>query len=540
VLSRDAADAATNLIAGTVTKYLVLALNIGVGVVLMPFTVHHLGQTEYGLWMLVASLTTYFQLLDLGYGNGVVRHLVDGDRRGDIVEVNRIASTFVCVYTAIAVIACGVIAVMIAFVVPRFPHLSPAQVRVAQWLLAILGARVAIGFPLTVFGAVTNARQGFVLNNVVASATVAANALCTYAVLRSGGSLVTLVAATTAINVAGYGGYAWTAYRVMPELHIRLSAFSASRWRDVTSFSLYLFVINLAGQISFNIDNVVIGAFLGPASVAVYTIALRLAEYQRRLCDQFSGMLFPVAMAFGADGDRGALTRTLIEGNRLAMTLVAGASVCLVGFSGPLIVDWMGPVFASSVVPFDILAIAGVVVVSQAASSNVLIAVGRHRLVTGIWMAEAAANLLLSVVLVRRIGLVGVAIGTLVPLVVGHFVVMLTAACRAVGVSVVRCVYETARPAAVAGGLAASTCVALRMVWPPASVSAVMVEGALVGAAYVMSLATVGFDGATRRAYATQVGRAGAAVASAIGGAIGRRATKVDPTEPLSSSVSVP
>jgi O-antigen/teichoic acid export membrane protein len=149
----------------------------------MPFTVRHLGQTEYGLWMLVASMTTYFQLLDLGYGNGIVRQLVDADRRGDTADVNRIASTFVCVYAGIALVACAAIAVMVVVVVPRFPHLSPAQVRLAQLLLAMLGARVAIGFPLTVFGAVTNARQGFVLNNLVATATVVASAATTCAVL---------------------------------------------------------------------------------------------------------------------------------------------------------------------------------------------------------------------------------------------------------------------------------------------------------------------------------------------------------------------
>src|SRR5678816_2736602 len=139
---------------------------------------------------------------------------------------------------------------MLLYVVPRFPHLSSSQVRTAQLLLAILGARVAIGFPLTVFGAVTNARQGFVLNNVVASTAVLASALCTYVVLEAGGGLVMLVAATTAVNVLGYAGYAWNAYRVMPELRIRPSYFSASRWREVTSFSLYLFVINVAAQIS--------------------------------------------------------------------------------------------------------------------------------------------------------------------------------------------------------------------------------------------------------------------------------------------------
>src|SRR5581483_1065618 len=150
VLNRSGSDATTNLIAGTVTKYLVLALNIVTGVVLMPFTVRHLGQTDYGLWMLVASLTTYFQLLDLGYGNGIVRHLVDADRRGDADDVNRIASTFVCVYSIIALVACAGLATIAVTVVPRFPHLSPAQLGTAQALLAILGVRMAVGFPLTV------------------------------------------------------------------------------------------------------------------------------------------------------------------------------------------------------------------------------------------------------------------------------------------------------------------------------------------------------------------------------------------------------
>ena len=141
--------------------------------------------------------------------------------------MNCIASTFVCVYSMTALIAVAVLLALEVFLVPRFPHLLPAQVHVAQVLLAVLGVRLAIGFPLTVFGAVTNARQGFVLNNVVATVTVLASAAATYVVLQSGFGLVTLVATTTAINIAGYAGYAWNAYHVMPELRIRLRYFSS-------------------------------------------------------------------------------------------------------------------------------------------------------------------------------------------------------------------------------------------------------------------------------------------------------------------------
>jgi O-antigen/teichoic acid export membrane protein len=536
VLNRQAS--ATNLIAGTATRYLVLALNIGAGIVLMPFTVHHLGQTEYGLWMLVASMTTYFQLLDLGYGNGLVRHLVDADRRGDAGEVNRIASTFACVYAMIAVVAGLAVVVMVLVVVPRFPHLTTAQVRLAQLLLAILGARIAIGFPLTVYGAVSNARQGFVINNLVASAVVVVSAGSTYIVLSSGGGLVTLVAITTAVSVCGYAGYAWNAYRVMPTLRLRPQLFSVARWRDVTSFSVYLFVIQLASQICFNIDNVVIGASLGPALVAVYTVALRLAEYQRRLCDQFSGMLFPVVMSFGEDVD--ALRRALIEGNRVGATLVTGASVVLIGFSGPLIQHWMGPAFAGSVVPFVILAAAGTIIVSQAASSNVLIARGGHRLVAGIWIGEAAGNLVLSVVLVRWMGLAGVAVGTLVPLVVGHLLVMLTLACRTVGLPVAACLVQTTRPAVIAGAIAAASCLCLRLAFPPTATAVVLIEGGCVGLIYLLALLTVGFDAETRGAYIEHARLAAGAFTG--GGTRGwrPRAADVEPERLVPARISTP
>jgi O-antigen/teichoic acid export membrane protein len=497
----DISSAANNLIAGTFTKYLLLAFNIATGMFLMPFTVHHLGQAEYGLWMLVASMTYYFQLLDMGYGNGIVRHIVEADRKGDITGVNRIASTFVCVYGAIGLAACGVVAGMIVWVVPRFPHLSPAEVRTAQAVMAIIGVRVALGFPMTVFGAITNARQGFVLNNTVAIGAVLTNTALTYVLLESGYGLVPLVAVTTFVNILGYGGYAWTARHVFPDLRIRARYFSRTHWRDVTSFSVYLFVIQIASQISFNIDNIVIGAVLGTASVAVYTVALRLAEYQRRLCDQFSGMLFSVAIGFGAEGNVAALRQTLIEGTRVAITLVIGASVCLVGFSGPLIRHWMGADFDGSVAPFVTLAIAGVIVVSQAAVGNVLIAVGSHKLLAAVWLGEAAVNLPVSVFLVHRIGLLGVALGTLTPLAFGHLGLLLPRACRAVALPIRTCLTETLWPAMAGGSVAVAVCVLLRVGLPPVTTQGVLAEAAATGLAYAIGVCTLGFSRAVRARY---------------------------------------
>jgi O-antigen/teichoic acid export membrane protein len=313
------------------------------------------------------------------------------------------------------------------------------------------------------------------------------------------------VAATTIVNIVGYVGYALTARRVFPALTIRPSLFSRAQWREVTSFSIYLFVIQIAGQISFNIDNLVVGAFLGPAAVAVYTVALRLGDYQRRVCDQFSGMLFPVVVRFGAEGDVAALRRALIEGTRVGVTLVVAVSACLIGFSGPLIGHWMGPSFAGSVAPFVWLALAGVIVVSQAAVCNILIAVGSHRLLAAVWLAEGTANLSLSLALVRTLGLSGVALGTLVPLVFGHLFVLLPRACRAVGIDVRSCVRETMGPALVGCAAAAVACLLLRDMVVARSTSAVLAETAATAAVYFGVVTLFGFTPAVRARYRAQV-----------------------------------
>jgi O-antigen/teichoic acid export membrane protein len=486
---------------GTATKYVLLAVNVGLGIALMPFTIRHLGASEYGLWMLVASLTYYFQLLDLGYGSGLVRHVADADARGDVAGVNRILSTFVVVYASLGLAAgIGTIALMV-WAVPRFPHLSAEDIRRGQLVLLMIGVRTAVGFPMTVFGAATTARQRFALNNAVAIVVALANGAVTYAVLATGHGLLTLVACTSALGLASYGAYAWTARRAFPELRIRPALFSRALVRDVTTFSVYLFIIDIAIQIGFNLDNLVVGAALGTSAVAIYAVTLRLADYQRQLCNQFNGFLFPIVVRLRASGGIEALQTMLIEGTRIALVLVTGVTIGVIGFGRPLLVRWMGAAFEAGAVPLYVLALAGVVLVGQGPLGNILLGTGRHRLVAFVSLAEAVANLVLSVVLVRRFGLVGVAIGTAVPIFIANLFVLLPAACRQVYVPLPRFL-RLVLPAPLAGAAPAiAVCVALRVWLPPATLAAILGEGSLVGLVYLIAVYLFGFDRELRARY---------------------------------------
>jgi O-antigen/teichoic acid export membrane protein len=495
-------DVSWNMVAGTATRYLLLAVNIVLGIFLMPYTVRHLGTTEYGLWMLVASMTAYFQLLDLGYGNGLVRYVAAADAQGDTALVNRLLSTFVIVYAGIGLVAAAGIAAIV-WALPRFPRLQPSQISEARFVLAIIGIRVAAGFPMTVFGAATSARQRFALNNMVATVIALLNGAVTFGLLAAGYRVRAVVAGSTAVALCGYLAYAWTARQAFPEMRLRFSAFSKSLVRQVSAFSVYILVLDIAIQIGVNLDNVVIGAVLGTSAVAVFAVTLRLADYQRQICNQFSGLMFPIIVRYSAAGREGLeqLRSMLIDGTRIALTLVFGVTVCLMGFAGPLISRWMGPGFEGSVAPLQVLAVTGIVLVGQGPLGNILLGTGRHRLVAFTSLGEAVANLILSVLLVKRFGILGVAIGTAVPVILANLFILGPAACRQVNITVREFVRTVAVAPVVGAAVAAAAGAALRNAFPPQSIPGILIEGTAVGIVYLIAVWLFGFDRSVRARY---------------------------------------
>jgi O-antigen/teichoic acid export membrane protein len=286
-------------------------------------------------------------------------------------------------------------------------------------------------------------------------------------------------------------------------LRLRISSFRTPLVRDVTAFSLYFFVISIAVQIGFNLDNIVVGAALGTSAVAVYAVALRLADAQRNLSNQFNTLMFPVVVRYGATNEPGALRDMLIDGTRLSLTLVCGLTVCLIGFARPLIARWMGPGFEAAVGPLYVLAITGVVLIGQAPLGNILLGTGRHRLVAFTSLAEAVTNLALSVFLVRRFGLLGVAIGTAVPVFVANVFVLAPAVCRQLDMRLTDFIRAVAIGPLVGAGASALALWTVRTAWPPESLPAIVGEGAVVGVIYLGALWTLGLDAAVRVRYST-------------------------------------
>ena len=91
--------------AGATLNYTVIVLNILVGLLYTPFLLRILGQSDYGIYSLVASVISYLTLLDLGFGNAIIRYTAKFRSEGKTREQYELFGMFLILYTVIGLIA---------------------------------------------------------------------------------------------------------------------------------------------------------------------------------------------------------------------------------------------------------------------------------------------------------------------------------------------------------------------------------------------------------------------------------------------------
>jgi O-antigen/teichoic acid export membrane protein len=300
--------------------------------------------------------------------------------------------------------------------------------------------------------------------------------------LLAGCSLVQLVAATTAVRVAAFILYRRNAYHVFPALSIRPSQFRVARLKEVTSFSIYVSVMDWASKLNYSMDALVIGAYLSPAAVALWTVPQRIAEFLQRLTNQLNAVLFPVVVDSDAGGRPHDLRVIFLQGTRLSLFSVLPVAAALFMLANRLIESWVGGHFEPSVRVVQILVTVIAIRVGCATATTVLKGAGRHRMLAAANAAMAIANLALSLWWIRRFGLVGQAFGTLIPVGAVSIFVLWPAGCRRAGVGLAEAFHLAVWPAVWPLSVMAAIVLPLRSVMPAnfVSVALICAAGGLV------------------------------------------------------------
>lgn len=391
----------------------------GIGVLanffVVPLTVRYLGAERYGVWITLTSILAYLTIFDLGIGSTTINGVTEALANGDVDTARQRVNT---AYLTLVVIAL-VVAVGISFAWPMisWPAIlgdkSPGDYREITEAATVAAAIVLINFPLSATPRIFGACRKVTLSNIWTSfGSIVSLAAIVVATRLKTGLPGLVVAVSGATLVVGILSTVWL-YRHFDWLKL---TFRDARWEKVRGLlqtGLPFFAAQISGIILFQTDNVIIAQIMGAKSVTPYSITWKLFSYATLLQVVALPALWPAYADAFARRDFAWVKKAYRYNVLIAVSSTTAFVLIFLVIGRKFIEIWAGP---AAVPTFGLLAGMGVWTIMSSflwCESCLLGAAGRVKgqaIYSGI---GAAVNIIVSVILGRLMGLVGIILGTL-------------------------------------------------------------------------------------------------------------------------------
>ena len=402
---------------GFLSTWAGLIVNGVVGILLTPILVHGLGAFYYGLWILVASVLDYYGLLDMGMRYSLQRFTARYGGANDRTALNETFMTglAVSVWICSAVFVVG--AVFVVFL-PGFFKLQGQSVTLFRILLGYQGITLALSFPARIMGAYMCGLRRFDLYNALASTQGILKGIVFWLVIRMHGGINGIAIAQLAI-AAVLLVLSWIATRYTdPGLTVSWKYTSRARTKELASFSFYILMGDVGDRLRFFTDVIVISHFLTVALATPFNVIGKLMEIFRMVFYPITGPLTTEANALEGQKRSEESRQLFLRSSKIcALLAFAGTAVLLLQGKNILRV-WMGEPFTAYYSLLVVLTTGYCVYLMQMPALTFLNATGHHRM-AGSWaLIEGVLNLGLSIYWAKQYGLLGVAMGTAVPMII--------------------------------------------------------------------------------------------------------------------------
>jgi O-antigen/teichoic acid export membrane protein len=404
---------AVTILKNATSNYARQLIQILIFVVLTPFIVDKVGADDFGLWSLIQATIGLLGLMDLGFSTSVVKYVAEARGQGDRERLANLTSTFFWQYAALGALTLLATLALVPFL-PALFGIPDDRARTGQIVFALIGIRAALGLPLGLFAGILVGYQKQLLSNITRVAGTASYGLLTWWALTVSPSIETLAWVSLATGVAANLMSMAFCLKGAPGMSLAPGRVRFAMLREISTFSLWFFLIQISLLIATRVDTIIINAFMPLAAVAVYTVAIRVAEKAASLCRQLTNALTPVIAELRGAGEEQNIRAVFVKGSMLAVASSMPLMVGLFWLAEDIAVVWMGEEFRDAATPCRLLLAAAMVGILHSNTENVLSMTGHQKFLALSTLGGQVINLALTLVLVRLYGLVGVAAATLV------------------------------------------------------------------------------------------------------------------------------
>ncbi len=412
---------------GVVLNYLNIIIGNTIPIFYTPIMLELLGQNEYGLFKLASSTTSYLSLMTLGIGSAVSRYLIKANVEGGKEAEERYFGLFNLVYSLISIVTL-VVGLLISANLDSFysSSLSETELTTMKLLVTIMVINTAIGFSAASYTSVITSHERFVFIQITNVLTTIALPVFNLILLLCGFKSLGLVLVSLVITII---------VRVCYIIYVRFILNIKPRYKNlpffalkgILLFSFWILLSDIVGQIYGATDTVIIGAIpsLGTAAVAIYSIGITFPNIMFSLSQVTPALFSPkvTKMVFsGATSEE--LTNLVIKVGRLQGYIVALICSGFIAFGKEFINLYVGNTYNAAYWIAIIIMIPNCIPLVQSVAHSIIRAKNMHKFRSIVYLFIAMLNIIGTLALVKKFGIIGAAIPTGVSYLLGQGIVM--------------------------------------------------------------------------------------------------------------------
>lgn len=411
--------------AGAALNYVIIALNTLTGLLYTPYMLRCLGQNEYGLYSLVASIITYLTLLDFGFGNAIVRYSSKVRASGTKEDEWRLYGMFLSGYTLIGVLV-TLIGILLYLNVDRMfdRTMTPEDLYQAKIMMALMVANLAITFPFSIFGSIITSYEKFIFQRFLQISRIILSTAVLIAVLALGYKAIALVVVQTVFSVGTLlANTIYCKYKL--KIKIWFNKFNFKLLKEILVFSWWNFLGAIVDRIYWSTGQFILGIYSGTVAVAIFSLAIMLEHLYMSMSTSLNSVLLPRITVLATNKENNTeISNLFIKTGRLQFCVLAIILSGFIVFGEPFIELWAGPDYYHSYLITVLFFVSLLCPLIQNVGITILLARGQMKFRSLTYLFIAIFCLIAQIILAKPLGALGCAIATAGTLFIGQWLIM--------------------------------------------------------------------------------------------------------------------
>jgi O-antigen/teichoic acid export membrane protein len=411
------------LIAGIASNFAVKMITFALALVSTRMMIDTYGEDRYGVLLLSGLLLGYFSLVGMGIPSGVIKFVADCQGRGDRDGMTRVVSSAMGFYLGVGLVIAVSMGLFVWLGIGLF-KIREADLETARRILLISGVWAIFAWPIQLYGQALMGLQEWVSFNKAAAVQALGASFSYVLVAWMEWAIEWALVGLILSQIVMWWMNRSQLRRAAPWIAVRYSAASWKTLREVTSYSVWLMVVALAGLLIFQTQSVLAGIFLSTAAIAAYTVASTPLNAIREINSRVLLTILPAVSEADGARDQKFIAGIVLRGSRINMAMIA--TLCAVGIGAAEVAlgAWMGPDYRRYASVTQILLLGYCVSSGFSILGQTLVGTNNARLVALNACLGAAISILASLTLIDHLKLDGLAWGSTLPSLVLPVVMM--------------------------------------------------------------------------------------------------------------------